>query len=233
MGERVLRGVKFGLVVLASSVGAALAAPVNSDLATAQLGGGCYPTGIHPAVLDMLVLVNPEWSPLMNGMTVASTPITVHGTVQGMHGDTSGDFPATHVRADVNHFVVLDPADVDRLATGNDDGELHFEWEAGAYPAWAWAGTGDRIVGMGRWIFDCGHTDPTPGNCSVTTASQCVLDGDCQPPTCPSCGSGETCVGAHFGYSSELHPPQATAAIRTGRGAVVSSLTGATPVPAT
>jgi len=48
-------------------------------------------------VLDMLVLVNPEWAPLVNGMTVASTPITVHGTVQGMHGDTSGDFPATHV----------------------------------------------------------------------------------------------------------------------------------------
>src|SRR5206468_9043578 len=120
--------------------GAAVAAPVNSDLATAQLGGGCYPTGIHPAVLDMLVLVDPEWAPLMNGMTVASTPITVHGTVQGMHGDTSGDFPATHVRADVNHFVVLDAADADRLATGNVDGELHFEWEAGTYPAWAWAG---------------------------------------------------------------------------------------------
>ena len=233
MGERVLRGVKFGLVVLASSVGAALAAPVNSDLATAQLGGGCYPTGINPAVLDMLVLVDPEWAPLQNGMTVASTPITVHGTVQGMHGDTSGDFPATHVRADVNHFVLLDAADADRLATGNDDLQLHFEWEAGAYPAWAWAGTGDRIVGMGRWIFDCGHTGAQPGNCSVTTSAQCVIDSDCSSPTCSTCGDMETCVGAHFGYSAELHPPQATAAIRSGRGAVVSSLAGATPVPAT
>src|SRR2546428_2641751 len=129
MGEHVLRDVKLGLVVLALSVGAALAAPVNSDLATAQLGGGCYPTGINPAVLHMLVLVNPEWSPLMNGMTVASTPITVHGTVQGMHGDTSGDFPATHVRADVNHFVLPDAADADGPPTGNDDLHPHFEWE--------------------------------------------------------------------------------------------------------
>src|SRR3989442_941524 len=40
MGGHVLRDVKLGLVVLALSVGAALAAPVNSDLATAQLGGG-------------------------------------------------------------------------------------------------------------------------------------------------------------------------------------------------
>src|SRR5437762_11391587 len=136
MAERVLGVVKLSLLALALRAGAAVAAPVNSDLATAQLGGGCYPTGIHPAVLDMLVLVDPEWAPLLNGMTVASTPITVHGTVQGMHGDTSGDFPATHVRADVNHFVVLDAADADRLATGNVDGELHFEWEAGTYPAW-------------------------------------------------------------------------------------------------
>src|SRR3989441_3554149 len=225
MGEHVLRDVKLGLVVLALSVGAALAAPVNSDLATAQLGGGCYPTGINPAVLDMLVLVNPEWAPLVNGMTVASTPITVHGTVQGMHGDTSGDFPATHVRADVNHFVLLDAADADRLATGNDDLQLHFEWEAGFYPAWAWAGTGDRIVGLGRWIFDCGHPDPTPGNCSSTMSRQCVIDSDCP--------NGESCAGVHFGYSAEMHPPQATAAIRVGRGAVLLKGPRAPAVPAT
>src|SRR5947208_3118723 len=144
----------------------------------------------------------------------------------------SADFPATHVRADVNHFVALDAADADRLATGNDDLQLHFEWEAGAYPAWAWAGTGDRIVGMGRWIFDCGHPGAMPGNCSVTTSQQCVLDSDCSSPTCSTCGDGETCVGVHFGYSAALHPPQATAAIRSGRGAIVSAVV-ATPVPAT
>ena len=144
----------------------AAAAPVNSDLAVAENGGGCYPTGIHPAVLDMLTLINPEWAPILNGQTVDSAPVLVHGTVQGMHGDTSGDFPATHIRADVNHFVALDPADVDRLATGNDDLLLHFEWEAGAYPAWAWAGTGDRVVGLGRWIFDCGHPGTTAGTCT-------------------------------------------------------------------
>ena len=132
----------------------------------------------------------------------------------------------------MNHFVLLDAADADRLATGNDDLQLHFEWEAGFYPAWAWAGTGDRIVGMGRWIFDCGHPGAQPGNCSVTTSAQCVIDSDCSSPTCSTCGDMETCVGAHFGYSAELHPPQATAAIRSGRGGVVSSRVP-TPVPAT
>src|SRR5438093_571024 len=197
------------LVLAVVAAPRAFGAPVNSDLATAQLGGGCYPTGIQPGLLDMLVLVNPEWAPLQNGQVVDSIPIVIHGVVQGMHGDTSGDFPSTHVRADVNHFVLLDAVDADRLATGNDDGLIHTEWEAGAYPAWAWAGTGDRVVAMGRWIFDCGHPGPTPGNCSATTSQQCVIDSDCP--------NGETCANAHFAYSAEMHPPQATAAIRQGR----------------
>ena len=210
----------FTFTLLATNV--ATAAPVDSDLAIAPNGGGCYPTGIHPAILDMLTLINPEWAPVLNGQIVDSSPVLVHGTVQGMHGDTSGDFPSTHIRADVNYFVLLDPADADRLATGNDDGLLHFEWEAGAYPPWAWAGTGDRVVGLGRWIFDCGHPGASAGACSVSTATQCFIDSDC--PT------GETCMGEHFAYSAELHPPFATAAIRSGRGAIVARRAGSKPV---
>jgi hypothetical protein len=212
------------MVALFAANRAALA-QVDSDLAVPQNGGGCYPTGINPAILDMLTLVNPEWAPVLSGQIVDSSPVLVHGTVQGMHGDTSGDFPATHVRADVNHFVSLDPGDAGRLATGNDDLLLHFEWEAGAYPPWAWAGTGDRVVGLGRWIFDCGHPGTTAGTCSVTTSTQCFIDHDCP--------SGETCTGEHFAYSAELHPPYATAAIRSGRGAIVSKRAGATAVLAT
>src|SRR5690349_4456407 len=127
----------FALIALAGlllGIPQADAAPVNSDLAIAALGGGCYPTGIQPALLDMLVLVNPEWAPVLSGAIVDSTPVLIHGTVMGMHGDTSGDFPSTHLRADVNHFIQLDPEDADRLATGNDDGLIHTEWEAGVYP---------------------------------------------------------------------------------------------------
>lgn len=230
MAQQVLAGARFSRLIACLAfalltANLAAAAPVDSDLASAPNGGGCYPTGIHPAILDMLTLINPEWAPVLNGQTADSQPVLVHGTVQGMHGDTSGDFPATHIRADVNHFVQLDAADDDRLATGNDDLLLHFEWEAGAYPPWAWAGTGDRVVGLGRWIFDCGHPGTSAGTCSVTTATQCFIDGDCPV--------GETCTGEHFAYSAELHPPYATAAIRSGRGAIVSRRAGATPVLAT
>lgn len=223
--QRVIDGLRLGCVAAVLVVTVAAAATVDSDLAVAQNGGGCYPTGIHPSVLDMLTLIDPEWAPVLSGQTVDSSPVLVHGIVQGMHGDTSGDFPATHIRADVNHFVQLDAADADRLATGNDDLLLHFEWEAGAYPPWAWAGTGDRVVGLGRWIFDCGHPGTTAGACTVSSATPCFIDGDC--PT------GETCTGEHFAYSAELHPPYATAAIRSGRGAVVGRQPAAKPVLAT
>ncbi len=205
------------------------AAPVNSDLAAANYGGLCHPTGVAPALLDMLTLINPEWAPIVplasDSAHVDTEPVIVHGEVQGMHGDRSGDFPATPLSADVNQVVLLDAADADRLATGNDDGLIHFEWEAGVYPAWAWAGVGDRLIGLGRWIFDCGHPGSTPGHCSSTMSTPCVLDSECP--------SGESCVGPHFAYSSELHPPYATAAIRRGRGGIVSSRPGSQPVPAT
>jgi hypothetical protein len=228
MSHRLLCGATAALAWLVLAA-APVPAVVNSDLAASNYGGPCHPTGIAPALLDMLTLINPEWAaimPLPSDPTLVDTaPVLVHGEVQGMHGDLSGDFPSTHLRADVNYFVLLDPADSDRLGTGNDDGLLHFEWEAGVYPAWAWAGTGDRVVGLGRWIWDCGHPGATPGACSVTTSKACVIDKDCP--------SGESCVGPHFAYSAELHPPYATAAIRRGRGAVVFTRPVPTPVMAT
>src|SRR5207249_5946421 len=61
--------------------------------------------------------------------------------------------------------------------------------------------------------------------CSVTTSTQCVLDRECP--------SGESCVAPPFASSAELHPPYATAAIRRGRGGIVSSLPGSAALPAT
>src|SRR5947207_611035 len=215
------------LLVAALAAAAPVAAqPISSDLADARAGGGCYPTALAPSVLDMLVLINPEWAPIVNGQTVDSDPVPVSGTVESMHGQTSGDFPSTHLFSDVVMDVRVDPEHANKVATGNGEPDIiAFEWEVGAFPEWAWPGFGDRIYGLGRHIFDCGHPDATAGHCSVTTATACVLD--------PDCPAGETCEGEHFGYSSEIHPPHATAVIRQGRGAVLSKNASAKPVPAT
>jgi hypothetical protein len=59
----------------------AAAQPIDSDLADGRAGGGCYPTALTPSILDMLVLINPEWAPIVNGQTVDSAPVAVSGTV--------------------------------------------------------------------------------------------------------------------------------------------------------
>ena len=82
---------------------------------------------------------------------------------------------------------------------GEEAGTLEWELAIGKYPLFAWAGPGDRITTVGRWIWDCGHPDPDPlGTCSTTMSQQCAVDGDCAAPGCPTCLPGETCVGTVF-----------------------------------
>ena len=218
------------LLALWLSNGAALASdPVNSNNALSENGGGCYsPPIVQSSAFDMLPAVNPEWAPVVNGSSPFSAPVLVHGTAVDSHVSKQ-DFPAGHVTFDQNTEIELDAADSGFLATGNlapsnlegGLGTLELEWEIGSYPAWAWAGEGDRVVALGRWIFDCGHPDPTPGH-KAGTSIPCLTAAD-QP-------AGVPCVGAVFNYRSELHPPQAVAVIRSGKAAKLDSLGRAVPV---
>src|SRR5262249_41800292 len=170
----------------------------SSDSAYYKNGGGCYPTGVLSQPQDMIVLVNPEWVPVVGGRNVDSAPILVHGIAHRPHGDTGGDAPMTHTSSDLNATLELDPEDAWRAASGNiadEDGFLELEWESAMVPDWAWPGEGDRVAALGRWIFDCGHPGEQPGQCSAT-AAPCIIDGDC--------AVGESCVGSHFRYQSEI-----------------------------
>lgn len=208
--------------------GAARAQFIDSNSAVSPAeqagGGGCYPVSISPALLDMLVLINPEWAAVDVGShsPPLSDPITVHATVNFSKINEAGDFPTDHVSDDQNTFATLDPSEQGFVATGNvgphgvEAGQIELEWEISSYPLFAWAGTGDRYTGTGRWIWDCGHPDPDPvGSCSTTLVESCVVNADCAAPHCPSCVAGETCTGVTFNYHSELHPPRAVAVTRT------------------
>ena len=198
----------------------------NSDLAAVQNGGGCYPTGTTAQQFDMIQLTDPQWVPVVNGQQIDSAPVYVHGVANRAHGDTGGDFPFSHGRSDVTAEITPDRDDDWRVASGNFIGEgnqIEFEWENGALPMWMVPGDGDRIVVLGRWIFDCGHPGALPGHCAAAPATSCVLDGDC--------ATTDRCVDAHFAYQSEIHPPIAAAVMRQGRGGIVAD--GGAPVPAT
>lgn len=213
------------LAVWLSSGIAVAGDPVDSNSALAGSGGGCFaPPIVQTSPFDQLPAVNPEWAPVVNGSVPFSAPILVHGTAVDSHISRE-DFPAGHVRFDQNTDISLDAGDAAFLATGNLAGGgsplLELEWETGSYPAWAWAGEGDRIVALGRWIFDCGHPDPIPGH-KLGTSIPCLTDAD-QP-------AGIPCIGAIFNYRSEMHPPQAVAVIRSGRAAKLDVGGHAVPV---
>lgn len=204
------------------------AANIDSNLAVSPAtqtgGGGCFPVSISPSLLDMLVLINPEWAAIDVGahMPPQSDPVTVHGTVALAKINEAGDFPGDHVTDDQNTFIAVDAADMGRVSTGNvgpegpEAGQMEVEREIGKYPLFAWAGTGDRLTAVGRWIWDCGHPLQNPaGSCAVTMTQACILDSDCASPTCPTCITGETCMGVNFNYHSEIHPPQMLAVSRT------------------
>ena len=139
-------------VILALTPVAAAAGPVDSNTALASNGGGCNsPPIVQASVFDQLPAVNPEWAPVVNGSSPLSVPVMVHGTTVESHVSRE-DFPAGHVTFDQNIELQLDAADAPFLASGNyfapnlHDGKptLELEWETGGYPAWAWAGEGDR-----------------------------------------------------------------------------------------
>jgi hypothetical protein len=231
-------GLALALLLFADPRGAGAGFLDSNDAvsaATQANGGGCYPITISPGLLDMLVLINPEWAAVDVGANLppVSAPVTMHGTVSLAKINETGDFPGDHVTDDQNTFLVIDSTTTAFVATGNvgPDGvqndvpgvtplpNLEMEWEIGKYPLFAWAGPGDQVTAVGRHIWDCGHPNPTPaGTCSTTLSQSCILDSDCTPPLCPTCVSGETCVGVSFGYHSELHPPQAVAVSRVGQG---------------
>lgn len=220
--------------------------------------GGCYPDGLitpsdaFAAAEAQLTRVNSEWQPIGPMIEIApgvglddplvppaSRPVTVTGTVALSKINETGDFPSSHLSDDQNTFINLDPAVSGLLGTGNTPpgctGEgchqVEMEWEINKYPLFAWAGEGDRINAVGRWIFDCGHPDAEPaGGCTGNGSVECTIDGDCvgtcssgqcsndNTTTCSAnsaCNFG-TCTNPvpNFNYRAELHPPQAVAVIR-------------------
>lgn len=48
--------------------------------------------------------------------------------------------------------------------SGEEFGRLHFEWEQGSLPFFAWPTDGDRATIWGSWIWDCGHWSSTENN---------------------------------------------------------------------
>ncbi|HEY3192272.1 MAG TPA: hypothetical protein VGJ61_05765 [Solirubrobacterales bacterium] len=53
-----------------------------------------------------------------------------------------------------------------------EGGRLHFEWESGTLPLFAWPTDGDRATIWGSWIWDCGHWSTGPANIGGTIVGE-------------------------------------------------------------
>src|SRR5207244_716909 len=80
------------------------------------------------------------------------------------------DTPNAHLSHDLNFIVSLDlnyqhfHSDANPDVNGNPTTDnsrrvMEMEWETKFLPTDFWPVPGDRFWTMGRWIFDCGHTD--------------------------------------------------------------------------
>jgi hypothetical protein len=128
------------------------------------LRDGCQ----RPSFVDLTLVNSPEW------VYVNRDP-SVHfaqGVSRVVH-PTPIDQPGTHDWFDVNGNLVPDKpyrylvagsqsAGTNNFARGEEDGgeeyaRLHYEWEEGSLPTFAWPSDGDRTALWGSWIWDCGH----------------------------------------------------------------------------
>jgi hypothetical protein len=128
------------------------------------LRDGCQ----RPSFLNLTLVNSPEWVYVNHDPSVHFA----RGVTRVPH-PTPVDQPGTHDWFDFNGNLV--PARAYRyLVAGNkaagtnnfargeeDEGEeyarLHYEWEEGSLPKFAWPSDGDRTALWGSWIWDCGH----------------------------------------------------------------------------
>jgi hypothetical protein len=131
--------------------------PTNRDQA---LNDGCQ----RPSDVNLTLVNSPEW------VYVNRDP-SIHfaqGVTRVPH-PSPVDQPGTHGWFDFNGNLVPDgryryviagnraPGTNNFAGAGEEVGRLHYEWEEGSLPNFAWPSDGDRTSIWGSWIWDCGH----------------------------------------------------------------------------
>lgn len=124
--------------------------------------------GCQRATINQLFLKSPEWVYVYRDPSIR----VAEGIARVTHA-AKDDAPGEHQFYDFNSNLVLDRPyryllggsaaqgtgnySRDADAAGEEFRRLHFEWESGTLPFFAWPTEGDRVKLWGSWIWDCGH----------------------------------------------------------------------------
>ncbi len=157
-------------VVCALLAGALIFAAAASARSSAQPTSPDQPLrdGCQRAVINQLFLKSPEWVYVYRDPSIR----VAEGIALITHA-AKDDAPGEHRWYDFNSNLVPDPQyryllggsaalgtsnfSRDADAPGEEFRRLHFEWESGTLPFFAWPTEGDRVKLWGSWIWDCGH----------------------------------------------------------------------------
>jgi hypothetical protein len=153
------------VAVLAAAIPAAATGSSRSPRPRGRdhaLRDGCQRSFVNETLVN-----SPEWVYVNHD---AATRVA-KGTSRVTHVAAT-DQPGTHRTFDFNSNLVPDrryaylvagskTRRTNNFAGGGGEGEsvgrLHYEWELGALPRFAWPADGDRTELWGSWIWDCGH----------------------------------------------------------------------------
>jgi hypothetical protein len=121
----------------------------------------------------------PEWVYVNRDPTIRMA----QGLVRVSH-PAKDDSILQHEAYDQNANLVVDKkfryllggtpqAQTSNYAPDTEEGNrLHFEWESGILPLYAWPNDGDRATVWGSWIWDCGHWSSGPANVGGTIVGE-------------------------------------------------------------
>jgi hypothetical protein len=147
------------LVTAGAASGAQRTRPTDRDQ---PLRDGCQ----RPSFVDLTLVNSPEWVYVNHDPSVRFA----RGVTRIPH-PTPVDQPGTHDWFDFNgnlvpakgyrYLVAGSAAAGTNNFAGGDEAEeharLHYEWEEGSLPKFAWPSDGDETDLWGSWIWDCGH----------------------------------------------------------------------------
>lgn len=159
--SRVACALLVGALVFAA--GASARSSVQPTSPGQPLRDGCQRSDINT-----LFLKSPEWVYVYRDPSVR----VAEGITRVTHA-ARDDAPGAHLWHDFNSNLVPDrpyryllggsaangTSNFTRgeAADGEEFRRLHYEWESGTLPFFAWPTDGDRVKLWGSWIWDCGH----------------------------------------------------------------------------
>jgi hypothetical protein len=158
---RVVPSSLLAALVVASAASARNPAPPTSP--SQPLTDGC-----QRASINQLFLKSPEWVYVYRSPAIR----VAEGIARVTHA-AKDDAPGEHQYYDFTSNLVVDSEYHHLLggsaargtsnfargekADGDEFRRLHYEWESGTLPFFAWPTEGDRVKLWGSWIWDCGH----------------------------------------------------------------------------